>query len=52
MIESELEKDDAPGIPALMEKLRQSVDSLEGFIPADMWVLPSYAEMMFIFDSE
>ncbi|MDD4294153.1 MAG: glutamine synthetase III [Candidatus Omnitrophica bacterium] len=28
-------------------KLREAVDTLEGIVPADMWPLPSYAEMLF-----
>jgi glutamine synthetase len=34
-------------IPA-MNALRESGDSLETFIPADMWPLPTYREMLFI----
>ncbi|MDP8299440.1 MAG: glutamine synthetase III [Candidatus Tantalella remota] len=30
-----------------MNELRVPVDTLEGIIPADMWPLPSYAEMLF-----
>ncbi len=33
---------------AAMAKLRASVDTLEGLVPADVWPLPSYAEMLFI----
>ena len=32
-----------------MDKLRTHVDNLEGLVPADLWPLPSYAEMMFRF---
>ena len=31
-----------------MNELRVPVDTLEGIIPADMWPLPSYAEMLFM----
>jgi len=30
-----------------MNELRESVDSLEGLVPEELWPLPSYAEMMF-----
>ena len=33
---------------ALMAKLREAVDTLEGLVPEDTWPLPSYAEMMFM----
>lgn len=32
-----------------METLRESVDTLEGLLPDDIWPLPSYAEMLFIY---
>ncbi len=32
---------------AAMAELRASVDALEGLVPADLWPLPSYAEMLF-----
>jgi glutamine synthetase len=31
-----------------METLREAADELEGLLPADLWPLPSYAEMMFV----
>lgn len=31
-----------------MLKLRESVDNLEGVVPAEKWPLPSYAEMLFV----
>ncbi|MFC1499125.1 glutamine synthetase III [Verrucomicrobiota bacterium] len=34
-------------IPA-MNELRDTIDALEGLVPADFWPLPTYAEMMFI----
>ncbi|MFQ3550211.1 MAG: glutamine synthetase type III, partial [Armatimonadota bacterium] len=34
-------------IPA-MNKLRESVDALETIVDADIWPLPTYAEMLFI----
>jgi len=32
-----------------MNKLRKSVDALEGLLPADLWPLPSYTEMLFMY---
>ncbi|MCK5216045.1 MAG: glutamine synthetase type III, partial [Candidatus Omnitrophica bacterium] len=31
-----------------MDNLRKTVDKLEGLVPADIWPLPSYAEMLFM----
>jgi len=33
---------------AAMNALRASVDALEAIVPADLWPMPSYAEMLFI----
>ncbi len=33
---------------AAMNELRASVDALEAIVPADLWPMPSYAEMLFI----
>ncbi len=33
---------------AAMDALRESIDALEGLIPAETWPLPSYAEMLFM----
>ncbi len=43
----------APGgaaekIKTAMEELRETVDTLEGLVPAETWPLPSYAEMLFL----
>jgi glutamine synthetase len=32
-----------------MAALRATVDALEGLVPDDMWPLPSYAEMLFVY---
>jgi glutamine synthetase len=32
-----------------MEKTREAADALEGIIPADLWPLPTYAEMLFLY---
>ncbi|MDD5439044.1 MAG: glutamine synthetase III [Candidatus Omnitrophica bacterium] len=34
-------------ILAAMEKLRKNVDELEGVVPAHVWPLPTYAQMLF-----
>ncbi len=31
-----------------MDELRASVDALEAIVPADLWPMPSYAEMLFV----
>jgi glutamine synthetase len=31
-----------------MQKVRRTVDALEGLIPDDQWPLPTYQEMLFI----
>ncbi len=33
-------------VPA-MENLREDIDALEGFVPTELWPVPSYAEMLF-----
>jgi len=33
---------------AAMNELRESVDALEALVPADLWPMPSYSEMLFI----
>ncbi len=35
-----------------MNSLRSAVDELEGLMPEDMWLLPSYSKMMFISNCE
>lgn len=34
-------------IPAL-HALRETVDQMEPLLPEDLWILPTYAEMLFI----
>jgi glutamine synthetase type III len=34
-------------LPA-MTKVRSTVDELEGYLPDDIWPLPTYQEMLFI----
>ena len=38
----------AEKIKAAMEELRETIDTLEGYVPAETWPLPSYAEMLFL----
>lgn len=45
-LEAALKKHDAAKINAAMSKLRSAVDELEGFVPANIWPVPSYAEML------
>ena len=33
---------------AAMNELRESVDALEAIVPADLWPMPTYSEMLFI----
>jgi glutamine synthetase len=42
--------DGKPGLEkrALMDALRVVVDSLEAYVPKDLWPVPSYAEMLFV----
>ena len=48
-IEDLIQKDAASAdIISEMDSLRNSVDALEGLLPADKWPLPSYAEMLFM----
>ena len=45
-LEAALHKHDAAKTNAGMVALRESVDALEGLVPAEKWPLPSYAEML------
>jgi len=45
-LEAALSKHDAAKIFSVMAKLRGSIDELEGLVPATLWPLPSYAEML------
>ncbi len=48
-----LEAAEAAGTPlatlAAMEALREAADALEGLVPDNIWPLPSYTEMLFMF---
>ncbi len=45
-LEAAVEKHDAAKTLAAMLKLREAIDALEGLVPANIWPLPSYAEML------
>lgn len=45
-LESAIHKHDSAKTNAAMAKLREFVDELEGFVPASLWPVPSYAEML------
>ncbi len=45
-LESSVEKHDSAKTNAGMVKLREAIDALEAYVPANIWPLPSYAEML------
>jgi len=45
-LEAAVARHDSAKTVAGMSKLRQSIDALEAFVPANVWPLPSYAEML------
>ncbi len=45
-LEATLEKHDGLKIGGAMAKLRESIDALEALVPANIWPLPSYAEIL------
>jgi glutamine synthetase len=45
-LEAALEKHDSAKTLSGMLKLREVIDELEGLVPANIWPLPSYAEML------
>jgi len=47
-LEAAIKAGKAKASKAAMEKLRQTIDVLEGLVPADLWPMPSYAEMLFV----
>ncbi|OPZ26788.1 MAG: hypothetical protein BWZ02_01880 [Lentisphaerae bacterium ADurb.BinA184] len=47
-LEEALDGDDAEETLAAMARLRETADRLEGLLPAEIWPLPSYAEMLFM----
>ncbi|MFH1798979.1 MAG: glutamine synthetase III [Candidatus Omnitrophota bacterium] len=48
-LENYIKKEKTDEMINSMLELREAVDELEGLVPADMWPLPSYAEMLFKF---
>jgi glutamine synthetase len=48
VLEAALSKHDAAKIFSVMAKLRESIDELEGLVPANLWPLPSYAEILLL----
>ena len=47
-LELALKKGDALKTKQAMDVLRVNIDILEGLVPADIWPLPSYEEMLFL----
>lgn len=47
-LEAAIKKGEAVKTKAAMVALREEVDTLEGLVAADLWPLPSYAEMLFM----
>ena len=45
-LDASIEKHDSAKTNAAMAKLRETIDALEGFVPANIWPVPSYAEML------
>lgn len=45
-LEAAVDKHDSAKTNAAMVKLREVIDALEGFVPDNIWPLPSYAEML------
>jgi len=45
-LEAAVAKHDSAKTVAGMSKLRESIDALEAFVPANIWPLPSYAEIL------
>lgn len=45
-LEGFLDKHDTAKTSAGMVKLREAIDALEAYVPANIWPLPSYAEML------
>jgi glutamine synthetase len=47
-LEKAINSEKASEMITAMNELRTSVDALEGMLPAEIWPLPSYAEMLFL----
>jgi glutamine synthetase len=48
-LEEALEAHATDRMKTAMAKTRQAADELEGLVPADLWPLPTYAEMLFLY---
>ncbi|MBF0485798.1 MAG: glutamine synthetase III [Candidatus Omnitrophica bacterium] len=48
-LESAIEAHNTDKMKAAMLEVRKPADELEGLIPADLWPLPTYAEMLFLY---
>ena len=46
ILEAAVAKHDSAKTVAGMKKLRESIDALEAYVPANIWPLPSYAEIL------
>jgi len=47
-LDTAIKAGDAKKTKTATDDLRENIDALEGLIPADLWPLPSYAEMLFV----
>ncbi len=47
-LEAAIKKGESLKMKVAMDSLRKEVDALEGLVSADLWPLPSYAEMLFM----
>ena len=45
-LEAAVDKHDSAKTNAAMLKLREAIDALEAYVPANIWPLPSYAQML------
>jgi len=48
-LDAAIEKGDAAKTKAAMTALRSPIDELEGLTPEDLWPVPTYAEMLFMY---
>jgi len=48
-LDKAIEKGDAVKTKSLMSDLRKPIDELEGLVPQDLWPVPSYAQMLFMY---
>ncbi|MEW5895375.1 MAG: glutamine synthetase III [Candidatus Omnitrophota bacterium] len=48
-LDAAIKKGDAAKTKVAIDKVRPSIDALEGLVPQDFWPVPSYAEMLFMY---